>query len=237
MAQVYLIARRAEVQNGSVMVTDLFPNESQRNAAIDPVGAGPIYVRQVDLGVKGKYRAILSTDPATSVISFHREARGLVAFLIKNVESGANGDALTVGEATIGANLILAQVHAGNAITAAVVNGILDDATIGGAGTDITANSTVSELLRVLSGETYVVKAGATIQAANGAFVADLNASAGFQNDVRHPVDGDSSWVLSAQEGVLSGLKSSRSAEVGFAGVLTTDPIVTVYNSNGSLFV
>ena len=187
--------------------------------------------------MKGKYRAILSTDPATSVISFHREARGLVAFLIKNVESGANGDALTVGEATIGANLILAQVHAGNAITAAVVNGILDDATIGGAGTDITANSTVSELLRVLSGETYVVKAGATIQAANGAFVADLNASAGFQNDVRHPVDGDSSWVLSAQEGVLSGLKSSRSAEVGFAGVLTTDPIVTVYNSNGSLFV
>ena len=83
MAQVYLIARRAEVQNGSVMVTDLFPNESQRNTAIDPVGAGPIYVRQVDLGVKGKYRAILSTT--ANVISFARESRGLVAFLIKNV--------------------------------------------------------------------------------------------------------------------------------------------------------
>ena len=68
MAQVYLIARRAEVQNGSVMVTDLFPNESQRNTAIDPVGAGPIYVRQVDLGVKGKYRAILSTT--ANVITF-----------------------------------------------------------------------------------------------------------------------------------------------------------------------
>jgi len=237
MAQVYLIARRAEVQSGSVMVTDLFPNESQRNTAIDPVGAGPIYVRQVDLGVKGKFRSILSTDPNTSVISFHREARGLVAFLIKNVASGANGDALTVAEATIGAKLILKEVRDGNALTAARVNDILDDNTVGGAGTDITANSSISELLRVLSGETYVVKAGSSIQAGNGAFIPDLNASAGFQNDVRHPVDGDSSWLLSAEEGVLAGLKSDRSAKVGFAGVLTTDPIVTVYNSDGSLFV
>ena len=89
----------------------------------------------------------------------------------------------------------------------------------------------------MLSGETYVVKAGSSIQAGNGNFIPDLNASAGFQNDVRHPVDGDSSWLLSAEEGVLAGLKSDRSAKVGFAGVLTTDPIVTVYNSDGSLFV
>jgi hypothetical protein len=235
MAQVYLIARRAEVQNGSVMVTDLFPNESQRNTAIDPVGAGPIYVRQIDLGVKGKYRAILSTT--ANVITFARESRGLVAFLIKNVASGANGDALTVAEATIGANLLLDEVRDGDALTAALVNGILDGATIGGAGTDLTANSSISELMRVLSGETYIVKAGSTVEAANGNFVPDVNASAGFQNDVRHPVDGDSSWVLSAQEGVLSGLKSNQNVKVGFAGVLTTDPIVTVYNADGSLFV
>ena len=233
MAQVYLIARRAEVQNGSVMVTDLFPNESQRNTAIDPVGAGPIYVRQVDLGVKGKYRAILSTT--ANVISFARESRGLVAFLIKNVAHGA-GDALTVAEATFGANLILAEVRDGNALPAIAINGILTNINVGGAGTDITANSSVSELVRVLSGETYIVKAGSTVEAA-GAFVPDVNASAGFQNDVRHPVDGDSSWVLSAQGGVLSGLKSNQNVKVGFAGVLTTDPIVTVYNADGSLFV
>ena len=234
MAQVYLIARRAEVQNGSVMVTDLFPNESQRNTAIDPVGAGPIYVRQVDLGVKGKYRAILSTT--ANVISFARESRGLVAFLIKNVAHGA-GDALTVAEATFGANLILAEVRDGNALPAIAINGILTNINVGGAGTDITANSSVSELVRVLSGETYIVKAGSTVEAVNGAFVPDVNASAGFQNDVRHPVDGDSSWVLSAQGGVLSGLKSYQNVKVGFAGVLTTDPIVTVYNADGTLFV
>jgi len=234
MAQVYLIARRAEVQNGSVMVTDLFPNESQRNTAIDPVGAGPIYVRQVDLGVKGKYRAILSTT--ANVISFARESRGLVAFLIKNVAHGA-GDALTVAEATFGANLILAEVRDGNALPAIAINGILTNINVGGAGTDIEANSTVSELIRVLAGETYIVKAGSTVEDANSDFVPDVNASAGFQNDVRHPVDGDSSWVLSAQGGVLSGLKSNQNVKVGFAGVLTTDPIVTVYNADGTLFV
>lgn len=233
MAQVYLIARRAEVQNGSVMVTDLFPNESQRNTAIDPVGAGPIYVRQCDVGLRGKYRSILTTVGGD--IQFLREARGLVAFLLRNVARGANGNALSLAQATKGANDLMELVRDGGALTAAEVNKILVDNDIGGAGTDITANSSVEALLRVIAGETYIVKAGSIID--DGAFVPDVNAIAGFQNDVRHPVDGDSSWVVSAQEGVLSGLKSNRDAKVGFAGVLTADPIVTVHNADGSLFV
>ena len=233
MAQVYLIARRAEVQNGSVMVTDLFLNESQRNSAIDPVGAGPIYVRQCDVGLRGKYRSILTTVGGD--IQFLREARGLVAFLLRNVARGANGNALSLAQATKGANDLMELVRDGGALTAAEVNKILVDNDIGGAGTDITANSSVEALLRVIAGETYIVKAGSIID--DGAFVPDVNAIAGFQNDVRHPVDGDSSWVVSAQEGVLSGLKSNRDAKVGFAGVLTTDPIVTVHNADGSLFV
>lgn len=233
MAQVYIIARRAEVQNGSVMVTDLFPNESQRNTAIDPVGAGPIYVRQCDVGLKGKYRSILTT--VGGEIKFLREARGLVAFLLRNVRSGANDDALTLAEATKGANDLMGVVRDGNALTVAEVNKILIDNNIGGAGTDITTDSTIEALIRVIAGETYIVKAGSVID--DGNFVPDLNAIAGFQNDVRHPIDGDSSWAISAEGGVLAGLKSSRSTEVGFAGVLTTDPIVTIHNSDGSLYV
>ena len=233
MAQVYIIARRAEVQNGSVMVTDLFPNESQRNTAIDPVGAGPIYVRQCDVGLKGKYRSILTT--VGGEIKFLREARGLVAFLLRNVRSGANDDALTLAEATKGANDLMGVVRDGNALTVAEVNKILIDNDIGGAGTDITTDSTIEALIRVIAGETYIVKAGSVID--DGNFVPDLNAIAGFQNDVRHPIDGDSSWAISAEGGVLAGLKSSRSTEVGFAGVLTTDPIVTIHNSDGSLYV
>ena len=37
----YIIARRPEIQNGSVQITDLFPNESQRNLVNDPRGQGP----------------------------------------------------------------------------------------------------------------------------------------------------------------------------------------------------
>ena len=234
MAQVYLIARRAEVQNGSVMVTDLFPSESQRNTAIDPVGAGPIYVRQCDVGLKGKYRSILTT--VGGQIHFLREARGLVAFLLRNVRSGANNDALTLAEATKGANDLMELVRDGGALTVAEVNKILVDNDIGGAGTDITTDSTIEALLRVIAGETYIVKAGSVID--DGvAFVPDLNAIAGFQNDVRHPIDGDSSWAISAEEGVLAGLKSARDEKVGFAGVLSTDPIVTIHNSDGSLYV
>ena len=112
MAQVYLLARRAEVQNGSVMITDLFPNESQRNTSIDHAGAGPIYIRQVDLGAQGSLRSVLKTDSA-GVISFVNQASGLIAFLLKNVQSGANNDALTLGEATVGAKAILNLVRTG----------------------------------------------------------------------------------------------------------------------------
>ena len=234
MAQVYLIARRAEVQNGSVMVTDLFPSESQRNTAIDPVGAGPIYVRQADTGMSGKYRSVLTTVGNDTV--FLREARGLVAFLLRNVESGANGDALTLAEAKKGASDIMDKVRDGAALIKAEVNKILEDNSVGGAGTDIDTHSSVEELLRVLAGETYIVKAGSIIDD-NGVFVPDLNAIAGFQNDVRHPIDGDSSWAVSAEEGVLAGLKSARDVKVGFAGVLSTDPIVTIHNADGSLYV
>ncbi len=234
MAQVYLLARRAEVQNGSVMVTDLFPNESQRNTSIDPVGAGPIYIRQVDLGAQGSLRSVLKTDSA-GVITFVNQASGLIAFLLKNVQSGANNDALTLGEATVGAKAILALVRSGAVLNLAAINGILDDATVGGAGTDLSTHSSVSELLRVLAGETYLVPANSQIEGANNVFTPDLNASSYFQNDVRHPVDGDSSWLVSLEEGSLKGLSSVQNPEVGFAGVKTSTPIVTVYNADGTL--
>ena len=234
MAQVYIVARRAEVQNGSVMITDLFPNASQRNTSIDPPASGPIYVRQVDLGVQGLHRVVLKTT--AGVVSFVNEAKGLVPFLLKNVASGANGDALTIGEATVGAKAILNLVRTGVAVDLASVNAILELATVGGAGTDLSANSTIEELVRVLAGETYLVPAGSQITLANGNFAVDLNASSYFQSDVLHPVDGDSSWLVSLEEGCLKGLTSLQDPDVVFAGKKVATPIVTVYNANGTLF-
>ena len=84
--------------------------------------------------------------------------------------------------------------------------------------------------------ERLTLSPGSQITLANGNFAVDLNASSYFQNDVLHPVDGDSSWLVSLEEGCLSGLASLQDPDVGFAGVKTATPIVTVYNANGSLF-
>lgn len=233
MPQVYLVARREEVQNGSVMVTDLSPNESQRNTSIDPPASGPIYVRQLDLGVRGSFRAQLATD--AGVVSFARDSKGLVAYLLNNIQVGNAGPALTLSEAKEIASLIVSEVRTGGVLDLATVDGI-----VGGvaAGATLTANlstGSVENLLRVLAGETYLVTVGSVVEQA-GAFIPDVNTDARFQNDVRHPVNGDSSWAISAEEGTLAGFASAQDADKGFAGVLTADPIVTIYLSDGTLF-
>jgi len=222
MPQVYLVARSADLQNGSVMVTDLFPNESQRNTALDPQGAGPIYVRQIDSGLSGRYRSVIVADNAGD-ISFSREARGLVAYLLYNVQNGAAGPALTLEQASGAASDIISEVRGGNKLELADIDVILA-AQPGAAGATLTQNTStgsVSGLIRVLAGETYVVPAGSPIEI-GGVFVPDANADEiGFQRNVRHPVYGDSSWEVSFSEGSLAGLASRG--------------LVTVYVNDGTL--
>jgi hypothetical protein len=216
MTQVYLVARSASVQNGTVQVTDLFPSESQRNGSIEPAAAGPIYVRQIELGVIGPYRAVVSGG------SFTRAAKGLVPYLLKNIQVGAAGPAFTVAEATTAANALVTRVRAGGTLSLANIN---TDLASGAAGATLTANTStgsISDLLRVLAGETYLVPAGTQIED-GGAFVPDINADSCFQSDVRHPVDGDSSWVISFEEGSIGGLVSRQ--------------IISVYNATtGALY-
>jgi len=205
MPQVYLVARSASVQNGSVQITDLFPNQSQINTALDPQGAGPIYVRQVDLGVQGPYRAVL-TEAADGSISISRTAKGLVPYLLKNVQVGADGPAFTLAEATTAATALVARVRAGGALSLVNIN---TDLASGAAGATLTANNStgsIASLLRVLAGETYLVAAGSTIQDDEGDFTPDLNADDLFQQDVRHTVENDDSWQISFDEGSIGGL-------------------------------
>lgn len=222
MPQVYLIARSADLQNGSVMVTDLFPNESQRNTALEPQAAGPIYVRQIDSGLSGAYRSVLAVD-GNGNISFMREARGLVAYLLYNVQNGNGGPALTLDQAKGATADLIAEVRAGNTLELADINAILA-AQAGAAGATLTGNAStgsVSGVLRVLAGESYVVPASAPIEIA-GVFVPDANADEiGFQRNVRHPVDGDSSWEVSFSEGSLGGLVDRQ--------------LVSVYVNDGTL--
>jgi len=235
--QVYVVARRKEIQNGSVMVTDLFPNKSQLNPTIDPKGQSPLYIKTPILG-----KAVKLVAPVAGTVKFRLKAQGLVAFLIKNVQHG-DGGSLSLKEASDSADAIMVAVRAGSALTENTINKILETATGNaltvlddGAGNS-TSVATVEDILRILSGETYEVAEGTSIEVAN-AFVPDLSHRLGFKKDQKHLVAGDDSWVISFREGSLKGLTSVQDAVKGdlFAGVRSTSPLLTVYVSDGTLF-
>jgi hypothetical protein len=234
--QVYLVARRKEIQNGSLMVTDLFPNKSQANPTIDPQGQSPLYIKTPLIGAKVE----LATPVAgTSVIRFR--AQGLVPFLIKNVQHGNNGS-LSRSEALTAANLILDEVYGAGDLDEASINAILAVATNNagtvlddGAGGSLSV-ARVEDILRILSGETYEVSANTKVEEAN-VFIPDVTYRLGFKGDQKHLIPGDDSWQISLREGVLKGLTTVVDSEEGdlFAGVRSTQPLLSVYEVDGSL--
>lgn len=235
--QVYVVARRKEIQNGSVMVTDLFPNKSQLNPTIDPSGQSPLYIKTPIVG-----KTVKLVTPVAGTVKFRLKAQGLVPFLIKNVQHG-DGGTLSIKEASDAVDAIMVAVRAGSALTENSINKILEDATNNvltvlddGAGNSASV-ATVEDILRILSGETYEVAEGTAVEVAN-AFVPDLSHRLGFKKDQKHLVAGDDSWVISFREGGLKGLTSVQDAVKGdlFAGVRSTSPLLTVYVSDGTLF-
>lgn len=245
----YIIARRPEIQNGSVQITDLFPNDSQRNLVNDPVGQGPFYVRIPNTGLVGSSRAVLKVNSDNS-IEFLRSCDGLLAYLIAHVEvnPGGNagaGPALTITQAETAVANIISEVESGNALTIAVINGILTAADVGNGATDLDSGSVVgsnstgslSEVLAILSGETYTINGGVAVQDLNGV-KAPVVAPGTLGSTVRTLVPNDSSWKISFSEGALQGLTTVRDAVNGdfFAGVQSTAPLLTVYNDDGTLY-
>ena len=249
----YIIARRPEIQNGSVQITDLFPNESQRNLVNDPRGQGPFYVRTANVGSTGGERPVLKVNADTS-IEFLRRSNGLIAYLIANVEANpaanvngaGTGPALTLAQAEQAASNIIARVRAGSTLQIADINTILSGADVVNAPTDLdgaggvaNSNSTGSlvEVLAILAGEDYIVNAGTPVQDADG--VKELVLAPGsLGSTMRTLVERDSSWKISFSEGSLAGLTSVRDAVNGdlFAGVRSTSPLLTVYNDDGTLY-
>ena len=236
----YIIASRPEIQNGSVQITDLFPNDSQRNLVNDPVGQGPFYVRVPNLGLSGINAPVLATLADNSIV-MARPSRGLLPYLLANVE--ANGGAsLTLQEGRDAVGLIMDRVYAGTALTIDLINDDLSAAVGGNTdldGVEFGSNSTgsLTELLAILSGEEYVVPAGREIEAANGAFSVVI-APGTLGSTVRSLVPNDASWKVSFSEGVLAGLTSVRDGVNGylFAGVRSTTPLLTIYNNDGSVY-
>ena len=232
----FILARRSEIQNGSIQITDLFPNVSQRNLVNDPIGQGPFYVRVANIGATGKNRPLIKTNTDGS-LEFLRKCNGLVAYLIANVEAdpGNVADALTVVEAEQIADGILTLVRTGAILTLAEINKVCDGVS-GGSGLDQgDSTGSVVSILSILAGEEYTVNAGVPIQDAGGDFVNGIDPGT-LGDTMRSLVANDSSWKISFSEGVLSGLTGAQDATKAFAGVKSATPLLTVYNDDGSIY-
>lgn len=231
----YIIARRSEIQNGSIQVTDLFPDQSQANLVNDPAPQGPFYVRVPNMGNSGFFRPVLAEIADESIV-FAREARGLVSYIIKNVDAvnGAGTRTVTVTQAETIANAILARAQGGLALAEADINALLV-ATLGeGAAIDAgDSTASVDAILQILAGEQYVIEAGYVVQDAEGDHVVVI-ADTSLGATMRRLVERDTSWQVSFNEGTLAGLVAARPN--GFAGNTATTPLVAVYNTDGTVY-
>lgn len=230
----YLVARRPEIQAGHIQITDLFPNQSLANPTIDPKPQGPFYVRPADFGTAFGSTPVLISSGNEVIVE--QDSKGLTAYLLRHVENGL-GEALTAQEAVLVANEVKAFVEAGLQISNADLNTAVANAGLASDfdGNATTSNGVVEDVIRILSGETYILPAGTKIQDGNGAFIPVIG-DAGLQSDVRRLVDRDASWKVSLSSGSLRGLVSTLPEGNDFAGAESRDPLITVYNSDGTLY-
>jgi len=239
----FILARRSQIQNGSIQITDLFPNVSQRNLVNDPVGQGPFYVRVPNIGATGRTRPFIKTN-ADGSLEFLQSCNGLVAYLLANVEAdfGGAADSLTVPQAEAAATLILGRAQAGQTLQVADINTILSGVAVVNAATDLDgaavgsdSTGSVAEVLAILAGEDYTVNGGVPIQDLNGAFAPVIGAGT-LGTTMRTLVHNDSSWKISFSEGTLGGLAGAQDPKKAFAGVNSATPLLTVYNDDGTIY-
>lgn len=231
----FIIARRSDVQNGSVLVTDLFPDQSQANPTVDPKPQGPYYVRKTVFGTEFGSTPRISSN--LNIRTLATPAVGVLGYILRRIATVA-GSSVNLDAAIRITNAIALKVGAGDPLTAAVLNGIV----LGEVGSDFDGSGSastgeVSELLRILAGESYVIPAGTDIQNALGNLIVVV-ADTAFGNDNRNLVERDKSWQTSFASGVLSRLVAPTTSIFGVAseGAIDDTPLVTVYNTDGSVY-
>lgn len=224
----FICKRRADIQNGVLQVTDLWPNASQRNASIDPQPQGPRYVSAPTTAT-----VILSSTGATQRY-FGTAQSGLAAYLVANVATGA-GAALTPAEANTAAAGLVAAMVAGAPLALANINVILAAAAAGSALTAGGSTGAVTDVLRILSGATYTVPAGTVVQVPVSTFSpqaapAVWNANNFDFNAYRDILVSDSTFYISLAQGQINGFSSSTFTYHGVAGAA-----LVVYDNAGAV--
>lgn len=224
----FICKRRADIQNGVLQVTDLWPNASQRNQSMDPKPQGPRYVSAPTTAT-----IALSSTGGTQRY-FGTAQSGLAAYIVANIATGA-GAAFTPAQANVAAAALIAAMAAGSALNLAAIDAILAAAAAGSALTAGGSTGAVTDVLRILSGATYTVPAGTVVQNGAGVFVAQAapavwNANNFDFNTYKDILVSDSSFYISLAEGQINGFSSSTFTYLGTAGAA-----LVVYDNAGAV--
>jgi hypothetical protein len=176
--QVFIIPRRNDLDGMNIQVTDLRPNTSQRNLIYD--GEGQSGYLKWSLDTPGLTQTVgdswnggsTQTQPLVALVPGQTTTAGpadvgipgvaefgLAAYLLERVDAGGIGVPLTPGQATIAANAIFANVEAGTPPTLANIDAVLNALVPGTGLASGLSFGTVEDVLRMLRGEVYRLRA------------------------------------------------------------------------------
>lgn len=172
--RIFIIPLRNDLDGMGVQVTDLWPNTSQRNGVLDGpgqtcyIGACPDAPGTTQVSgatyVRGSKSTTLAANPVADdttgggddVVAPVTTTLGLAAYIRERVENAGGGDFIALADANTMAASIRTAALAGDSLTEPAISALLD-AVVGGTGL-IAGYSfgTVEDILRILSGETYI---------------------------------------------------------------------------------
>lgn len=224
----FICLRRTDIPNGTLQITDLWPNASQRNQSIDPQPQGPRYQNAPVTNT-----VVLSSTGATQRYLATAQS-GLAAYIIANVATGA-GAAMTPAQATTAANSLISRMRSGLVMALSDINTLLAAAAAGSALTAGGSTGAVMDILRILSGATYTVPAGTVVQVPVSTFnpqssPATWNANNFDFDTYKDVLVSDSSFYVSLAEGQIDGFSSSTFSYRG-----TTGAALVIYDNAGAV--
>lgn len=226
MAQqrVFVVMQRTDIPSSLLQLTELKPNDSQRNYIYEPPGQTQ-YVKNIPIN---DTVATTGAGPITTDAAYN----GIAAYLIDRVEDQVAGlTALTAAMANDTATDIVAAAQAGTLLDAATIGGLLVGNGAGAGTTLVAGDSTGSleDVLGILMRRNYLLPGGTEVEDVGNDFVATISGS--FTNDGEYKqLYETSSFKISNGDGQLANFK-----DAGFTYLDVAGSALTVYAEDGTL--
>lgn len=219
----YVCRIRTDLGEGAVQITDLAPNTSRRSFPYEKYGQS------------GYLPPRVANDTIAALVSNQTVATytGLAAYLLDVVADGVTGRSITVTQANTAAAAIIADMDAGNAITATTITedlvaaGAGAGSTVVGAGGAGASAGSLVEVLKILSGATYTLPAGTT---RNSGAARPAGTAGSFDDSTYRQLYVTGALQISCGQGDLANLASSSFTYKGVTGAA-----VVVYDYTGTV--